>query len=271
MATLHHRRLHGLFSNVSMLHRDICKAIKRGEEVDHISMVLTEYDQEADLYPSLFQINHEARRNLTLDDCKYLLAECPSDIYGLFNSRLDLARIGKVTRAFLQPSDAVMELSREIKKGLPGKYAFLWYRGTDKITENLIPTPDQFIDGVVAVGLKYSIPEIQQPPFVYRTDQLDFITAMENHFLSSIHLTTIRTSNDAAHLNLHLTGDAQFEAEHGMSKIKYLQHLIAITLVAAESTWYFATNSNINSYVLLQRGHFERQVIFKNDRELLFR
>lgn len=226
-------------------------------------MELKEYYDNVNLYPHLFKMDLDKAREIKVEDVKYMLDTCPCSNTGLFCTEVDLERVSKIKDAYLIPSDGVMELYKELKTKVPQAYSFLWYRRTDKLPESTCMEPIDF--------LRFFQKNNPGLPVVYRTDEINFMEVADRFFNgSAVCLSTIKTTNNADYLDLNLVDDAAFYAHHGMFKIKYLQYLLALTLVAADSEMYFATNTNINSWVIQNRGHFERQFIFKNDKDLLY-
>ena len=239
-----------------------------GGDIGKISMFLTEYFQgEVNVFDDLFIINPAA--HLSKQDVRYILDNCPADKHGLFNKVVDLTIVNKLKDKYLNHNSQVVDFEKKIiaQYDIPNEYLFVWFRGTDKITENRIPQFNEFIQKVKEINT-------ENLPIVVRTDSYWFLQELQKQDIEhiSIHLTKLSIENKPVHQDiLNKVSEEDFFKENGISKVQYLQGLLATTHIASKAKIYVATNSSINSWVIQQRGNFDNIYVLKNDIDFLFK
>ena len=193
-----YKRNEGLFSNINVFQRMICHEFLHYKTQDnYVEMYFEEYCKETDFYQHLFKVDKSVLLNE--DFCKNLLEKCDTRAYGLFQNKIDINSIDLVRKKYLNYSEEVKKKAKEIKKGLPENYVFVWYRGTDKKSEAHVIDIEKVVNMAISKGL----------PIVVKTDEIKFKKYLEE--------------KEVKHIRYQLETS---EIEHGSLKTKTLAGLL---------------------------------------------
>lgn len=244
----------GLFSNINVFQKTYSLNYN-----DELQFILTEYYNDLDLYPLLFEKNNNIQ--ISTEDLNYINENCTCLAEGLFDKYVDLKIVNKVKDKYFNLSKSVISKYNELKLLIPEKYLFIWYRFTDKITESTRPDYESFFNFVKSKN-------IDNLKVVIRTDSLSFLEEAKKQ-LDCICLPHLPLSESALHLNQNEINDSDFYNKNQIFKFQDLQRMLAVTKIASESEIYIATNSNINTFVIQQRNNFDNVYVFKDEINLI--
>ena len=255
-----YERNEGLFSNINVFQRMICHEFLHNKAHDnYIEMYLTEYDENEDFYPHLFSINKDIDINEV--SCNEIL-KCETKEFGLFQSRVDIESIDIVRKKYLNYSLSVICKSEQIATYLPDEYTFVWYRGTDKKSEAHVIDIKKVVD----------FAESKKLPLVVKTDEIKFKNYLNENNIKHIMLKGLPEREDGfcLHKNLYTISKKEFFDMYKMTKIEYLQQLLAITIFAQKAQNFVCTPSNIASWVIQNKGTFKNSYVFKDNHTFLY-
>ena len=258
---LNYHFINGLFSNINVLQRVICHHLEANINITNINLQLLEYYNldEINIFNKLFQINKKNDINLT--DCKYILNNCLCSVEGLFNKHVDLTIVNKIRNNYLCYSNNIIDKYNNFIE--TKKYIYIYYRATDKINENTIPDYQSFCNFIINKN-------VNNLKIYLKTDSLLFLNYFQTRFNNYTFLEDLVIDEEPKHLNLYHILDNDFYLKYGIYKWEHLQNLLFYTMIASKSEMYIATNSNINSWIIQQRGNFNNVFIFKNNVDLLY-
>lgn len=265
-------RPYGLFSNLTVCMYGIVKYILMGYTPSHIVLKLSEYKSNYDFYPDLFQANENYNidfSNISEKEFEDFLKYCEPNFLGLGRKKDDVN-----FNILFQIKEKYFSISAKVQNILDDMIQkhnicvdntiFIWARKCDKVYEVEIPEINDYLNVIKNNELfGYKI--------IIQTDDASVLESFTN---TNINFTTLNelpysTSKNGFHNNLNIIDDSHFESSFNLTKIEYLQKLLALAYLASKCKYTITYPGCLTTYIPILKNNFINSFNFKNKNELL--
>jgi hypothetical protein len=261
------KRPYGFFSNITVSIYGILKFTQFGYKPKTLSLNLLEYDMNRDFYPDLFKTSDTYFDifDIPFEDFLRQMRLCEPNLLGVGRTKTDCNNeiLNKVLRKYFVLSDPVVQHIEDIKKEYNlncNNTVFVWARKTDKVIETSIPDVCDYIDVLNKIDLTGKDLIIQSDDYTVYED-----FKKNNINYRSLNVLPIKKDNsNGFHVNLYHQSDEQFFENFGMSKVEYLQKMLALTYIASECETVILYPGNLATYIPIIRGCWNNVYSFKD-------
>jgi len=271
-------RQYGLFSNITVGMFGVCKIKSLGYNVQNIDFYLAEYDNNYNFYNDLFIKKDISSNNelLTLSEAEFFMNTVHPTSHGLSRGwnifyKEDLEKVMSILQKlyyhYFESNNAIMGIKDFIKNinyMQSHNTAFIWARKTDKFNETQLPSADRYLSEINNYSNIQNIYLQTDDPTVVS----DFQQINDNRikYLNSIPMSS---NSSGFHERLYMISNEEFMNKYQISKIQYLQQILAMVSLAAESEYFVGYPGNLTTIIPMIKGSFNNCLLFKDDRNLI--
>lgn len=268
----HLKRDFGIFTNLCVMMYGIVKFTLNEHKPEGLSLNMITYDYNKDFYKDLYYVSNEefSLSDITDNEIRDFLTYCEPNMMGLGRKKSDInfKILNKVLKKYFNLNDIVKEFIKDIEKKHNINYEktlFIWARKTDKYLDNDVPEVDTYINLIKSFDLKdYEI--------IVQTDDLRVYNEFKEKGLKFKTLDEIpyaKDVNNGFHTRLCDINDEKFYEIYNMSKVYYLQRIIALVHVASKCDKIIIYPGNLRSYIPIIRGNWYNVYSFNNKNDLI--
>lgn len=271
-------RPYGLFSNITVAIYGIAKLKTLGYNVNNIELYLSEYANNYNFYPHLFNSCIDKSIDIITNEEAYsLINTIHPTSHGLSRGwntfvKEDLTKVQYILSKIYNVYFNINQYVKTYYENITHLYnisfqdsAFIWARKTDKTNETNIPTANTYYNTLNQ--LSNNINHI----FIQTDDASvveDFLSINDSR-ISILNFIPVSTTNKGFHERLYLIEEQDFLNTYGCSKITYLQQILAMVNVAKDCKYFVSYPGNLTTVIPMLRGSFDNCILFKNAYEII--
>ena len=261
----HLKRMCGLFSNITVMLYGIPKFIKNGYTPTNLSMQLMEYDNEINFYPLLFDYKNKVNLDdISEDEMNYFFRFTEPNYLGIGRQKchLNFTILNRIIQSYFQLNDNILKIIKEIKEINLIDYentVFIWARKTDKIVEIFVPEAERYIELYNSLHLNKRVIIQSDDITVYN----DFNKLGFDY--DNLNVIPVSNNNNGFHVNLNTISDDTFYEMYKMTKLNYLQKLLALMWIASKCHTVIIYPGNLCTLIPIIRGNWNNVHSFINN------